>query len=67
MARRGRLYHSNLSNICCYRMVAENVGVGRSVLSVHRTLMASPGHRSNILKRGWHGVGEGGTASAWAS
>jgi len=59
MARRGRLYHSNLSNICCYRMVAENVGVGGSVLSVHRALMASPGHRANILQRGWHGVGVG--------
>ena len=59
MARRGRLYHSNLSNICCFRAVAENVGVGYTVAGVHRALMGSSAHRANILDRRWRGVGVG--------
>ena len=59
MARRGRLYHSDLSTICCYRAVAENIGVGYTVTGVHRTLMASAAHRANILDRRWRGVGVG--------
>ena len=59
MARRGRLYHSNLANICCYRSVGENVGVGYTVSGIHRALMNSSGHRANILGRYWTGVGVG--------
>jgi uncharacterized protein YkwD len=59
MARRGRLYHSDLSRICCYRAVAENVGVGYTVAGVHRALMGSSAHRANILDRRWRGVGVG--------
>ncbi len=59
MARRGRLYHSNLSNICCYQAVAENVAVGYTVTGIHRALMGSSGHRANILDRRWRSVGVG--------
>ena len=59
MASRSRLYHSNLSNICCYRAVAENVAVGYTVYSVHKALMSSSAHRANILDRRWRGVGVG--------
>ena len=59
MARRGRLYHSNLSRICCFRSVGENVAFNSTVTRIHRSLMASPGHRANILNRRWRGVGVG--------
>jgi uncharacterized protein YkwD len=59
MASRRRLYHSNLSLVCCYRAVAENVAVGYTVTGVHRALMNSSAHRANILDRRWTGVGVG--------
>jgi uncharacterized protein YkwD len=59
MASRHRLYHSDLSRICCYRAVGENVGYATTVYRVHQALMASPGHRANILDRRWRGVGVG--------
>ena len=59
MASRHRLYHSDLSRICCYRAVGENVGYATTVYRVHKALMASPGHRANILDRRWRGVGVG--------
>ena len=59
MARRGRLYHSDLSRICCYLAVAENIAVGYTVSGVHGGLMNSPAHRANILDRRWRGLGVG--------
>jgi uncharacterized protein YkwD len=59
MASRHRLYHSDLSKVCCWRAVAENVGYATTVYSVHKTMMASPSHRANILDRRWRGVGVG--------
>jgi uncharacterized protein YkwD len=59
MASRNRLYHSDLSKICCYSAVAENVGVGYTVYSVHKAFMDSTYHRANILDRRWRGVGVG--------
>ena len=59
MASRHRLYHSDLSRICCYRAVGENVGYATTVYRVHKALMASLGHRANILDKRWRGVGVG--------
>lgn len=51
MAREGRLHHNpNFSReITNWQTVAENVGRGPSVESIHRALMNSEGHRANIL------------------
>jgi len=59
MAARHRLYHSDLSRVCCYRAVGENVGYATTVYRVHQALMNSPGHRANILDTRWRGVGVG--------
>lgn len=59
MARKRRLYHSNLSRFCCYRSIGENVAYNSTVYRVHRSLMASPGHRANILNPKWRHVGVG--------
>jgi hypothetical protein len=51
MAAEGRLHHNPSlgSDVQHWSMLAENVGVGRSVSSLHSALMDSPGHRRNIL------------------
>ncbi|MCC5947076.1 MAG: S-layer homology domain-containing protein [Nitriliruptoraceae bacterium] len=51
MADRSHLHHNPRlgSEITGYRLVAENVGFGPSVASIHRALMNSQGHRENIL------------------
>jgi uncharacterized protein YkwD len=59
MASRGTLYHSDLSRICCYRLIGENVAVGYTITGIHRALMNSSAHRSNIMDRRWTGVGVG--------
>ncbi len=59
MASKRRLYHSDLSRVCCYRSVGENVGYGGTTYIVHRALMNSAGHRANILSSKWTGVGVG--------
>jgi uncharacterized protein YkwD len=63
MASRHTLYHSDLSKVCCFRAVGENVGYATSVYRVHKALMASPAHRANILDRRWRGVGVGVVSS----
>jgi uncharacterized protein YkwD len=63
MASQRRLFHSDLSRICCYRAIAENVGVGYTVYSIHRAFMNSSAHRANILDRRWNGVGVGVVSS----
>jgi uncharacterized protein YkwD len=52
MAREGRLHHNPAvgSQACCWRALAENVGYSyRGAADVHRMLLASPGHRANLL------------------
>lgn len=51
----GRLARSSLRA----RAAAENVAFHRDVGQVHRGLMASPGHRANILDKGLTAVGIG--------
>lgn len=59
MARQHRLYHSDLSKVCCYLSVGENVGYATTLYRVHRALMNSPGHRANILGSRWDAIGVG--------
>jgi uncharacterized protein YkwD len=59
MASRHQLYHSDLSTVCCYRAVAENVGYATTLYRVHRALMNSPAHRANILGTKWDAIGVG--------
>lgn len=51
MADQCRIFHSSSATWIQpgYRSGAENVGVGKDVETVHQALMASPGHRANIL------------------
>ena len=46
-----------------FRFVAENIALGSEVELVHQCLIASAGHRSNILKSGARRVGIGIVAS----
>jgi uncharacterized protein YkwD len=61
MARTGRLAHSNFSahNPYRWRALAENVGVGTSLTSVHNGFINSPPHRANILNRRYNYLGTG--------
>ncbi|MEP6759959.1 MAG: CAP domain-containing protein [Sporichthyaceae bacterium] len=63
MAERNALYHSSLAGICCYRSLAENVGVGASPGVVHVAFMGSSGHRANILNPAMRHVGVGVVSS----
>ncbi len=54
MAQAGEIYHSSEAELIAaagtgWSGIAENVGQGRSVTSLHDAFMASPGHKSNIL------------------
>jgi uncharacterized protein YkwD len=54
------LFHTpNFGVICCWSAIAENVAQGYSGRQVHEMLMASPGHRANILNPRMRGVGIG--------
>ena len=69
MAADGRLWHNpNLSSaVGGWSAIAENVGMGGSAAVVHEALMASSGHRANILGR-YSQVGVGmaaGGGSVW--
>ena len=60
MSRQRTLFHtSNFSVLCCWSSIAENVGVGDTVRSLHRAFMNSPHHRANILDRSKRAVGVG--------
>ena len=61
MADAARLYHNpNLaSEVSNWRVLAENVGRGQSVVSLHQALMDSRGHRANILNTSVTEVGIG--------
>jgi uncharacterized protein YkwD len=63
MARRGSLYHTRCLS-CMFRsrrwkLIGENVGLAGTVLRVHRLMMRSSSHRSNILRRGYNRIGVG--------
>jgi hypothetical protein len=63
MASQNRLHHNpNLSTeVKNWRRITENVGRGPSTTSLHAALMASSGHRANILDRNVSQVGVGVT------
>jgi hypothetical protein len=61
MAKASRLHHNpNLaSDVKNWARLAENVGRGPSVATLHRALMDSAGHRRNILDEGVTEIGIG--------
>ena len=60
MASSATLFHTaSFSSVCCWSAIAENVGMGYSVLGIHRALMRSATHRANILDRRMRQVGIG--------
>jgi uncharacterized protein YkwD len=63
MARKGQLYHTRCLS-CMFRSrrwsrIGENVGLAGTVRRVHRLMMRSSSHRSNILGRGYNRIGVG--------
>ena len=61
MVDKNKLYHTpNLGNrVTRWTMLAENVGYGHTVRSLHKMFMDSSGHRANILNRQYEYVGVG--------
>jgi uncharacterized protein YkwD len=60
MASSTTLFHTaSFSSICCWSAIAENVGTGGSVRTVHRAFLRSSDHRSNILDSRMRQVGVG--------
>ncbi len=61
MANGSNLHHSpDLGGaVSGWQKVGENVGRGPSVDAIHAALMASPGHKRNILDPGWTQLGMG--------
>lgn len=61
MASSGVLRHNPdlTAQVSGWSAVGENVGYGGSELQVHNALMASPGHRANILSTAYTEVGIG--------
>jgi uncharacterized protein YkwD len=61
MTAQDRLYHTpNLgSRVTRWTMLAENVGYGGTVGSLHTMFMRSSGHKKNILNRPYEYVGVG--------
>jgi uncharacterized protein YkwD len=60
MASRTNLYHtSNFSVVCCWSEIGENIAYNGTVRRAHKALMASPGHRANILNPRMRRVGVG--------
>ena len=60
MAAAQALFHrASFASVCCWSAVAENVGTGFSVTSLHGMLMNSPSHRANIMNPAMTQVGIG--------
>jgi uncharacterized protein YkwD len=63
MASKNKLYHNpDLAKWLKdwnWTILGENVGVGSSVLSLHKAFMASPGHKRNNLDRRFKNIGVG--------
>jgi uncharacterized protein YkwD len=64
MAGSSLLFHSStLSSLCCWRLIAENVGEGGTLTIVHQAFMRSAPHRANILNSHVGQVGVGVVSS----
>ncbi len=64
MAKRGRLYHSNIRRIGGW--AAENIARGQSTPeAVMRSWMNSRGHRANILNPRYKEIGWGRSGNYW--
>ena len=63
MASKNKLYHNpylaDWLKDWNWTILGENVGVGSSVVSLHKAFMASPGHRANNLDRRFKNIGVG--------
>jgi hypothetical protein len=61
MAAHHQLEHnpSFTSQVCCWRSLGENVGVGATEAQIQRAFMASAPHRANILSSSFTQVGIG--------
>ena len=59
MARQHRIYHSDLSKVCCYISVGENVGYATTIYRLHRAFLDSSAHRANIMGTRWDSIGVG--------
>jgi uncharacterized protein YkwD len=60
MASHEFLFHTrNFSVVCCWSRIGENIAFNSTVRRAHRALMASPGHRANILDPRMRRVGVG--------
>ena len=63
MASKNKLYHNPYLATWLddwnWTILGENVGVGSTVLSLHKAFMASPGHKRNNLDRRFKNIGVG--------
>lgn len=62
LAQTGRLSHSNLASgypSGSWCGLAENVGMGPSLTSIHNAFLNSPGHRANLLNPAYGHMGTG--------
>jgi len=62
MAAKGTIFHSNLYKTVSgldWRIAGENVGMGPSMVSLHKAFMNSPPHRRNVLERRYRKLGVG--------
>ena len=66
MANQNKLFHNPAlaTQVTSWSRLAENVGYGGGAETVHLALMASPGHKANILSRGFVEIGIGVTLGA---
>ena len=63
MIRKNELVHTPISTlgrrVTRWVAIAENIGVGYSVKSLHRAFMKSAGHRANVLRSAYRFFGVG--------
>lgn len=61
MADRQEVGHNpnRTSEVCCWSKLGENVAYGTDLRDIHRRLMASSGHRANILSSDFTELGVG--------
>jgi uncharacterized protein YkwD len=62
MADEGTIFHSDLRKTVedfVWSLAGENVGMGPSMISLHKAFMNSPPHRENVLDRRFERVGIG--------
>jgi len=67
MADTQTLFHTaSFNGLCCWSLMAENVGYGFSVSGLHQQFMGSAPHRANILNPQLRQVGVGIVSSGGA-